>query len=160
MTMSSKEMKIGDDVNDIVSSGEADAPLAQDGMSGLDQEEQNDLVQDDTSLASGKVSYDENDLIYEEYGLTKRVDGIELSNIKVGKVHSNKCLFVADTANVSQDLHEAMLISIKAIDDGGNVRDKFTGVLKELAKGESGKLKVQVLADITYAVDFEFEVLE
>lgn len=113
-----------------------------------------------TNLETLENSYKEEELTYKEYAMVKKVENVELSNIKVGKVHNSKCLLIADTKNISNDLQNSKIIGIKAIDEEGNVKDKFTGILKELAKGEKGKLKVQVLADITYAVDFEFEFLE
>lgn len=97
---------------------------------------------------------------YRCYELTMQVESVKLSNIKVSRINSGKCLFEAETENVSEKLWLGKIVNVSAIDENGEVKTVFNGFLDDLAGKEKGKFKTQVLSDITYAKDFKIEVVD
>lgn len=90
----------------------------------------------------------------------KKVGDIEISNIRIELVEKGKCELLADVRNTSDEFQEATNLRIKVIDENGKVDEVFGGVITELAAKEPNKFKAIALADITDAVDIEFEVIE
>lgn len=90
---------------------------------------------------------------------TKTVGNIEFSNIRINLVEENKCEFLADVKNTTQDFLNSTNIRIKVIDASGQVDEIFGGIVTELAGLEPNTFKTMVLADITDAVDVELEVI-
>lgn len=111
---------------------------------------------------NGRIEQDSNDeekIEYIEYEGTKSVGKVEFSNIQIAKIANNKCIFMADVKNTSKDFLKAEKVSISVIDQNGKVKETFGGILTELAGLEPNKFKTQVLSDISYASDFEIEVV-
>ena len=90
----------------------------------------------------------------------KTVGNIEFSNMKIGKINNSKCVFTADIKNLSDDFLKAERVSVKLIDADGEVKDSFGGVLPYLVGGETKEFKTYALADITYASDIEFVIVQ
>lgn len=116
----------------------------------------------DDGINSGEESFavsGEDGIIYKNYNLIKQVENVKLTNIKVGKVNNSKCLFEAEVENISEKFWNGQVVNISTIDESGEVKEIFNGFLDDLAGLEKGKFKTQVLSDITYAKDFEIEVV-
>ena len=90
----------------------------------------------------------------------KTIDDIEFSNIKIGKINDTKCVVTADVKNLSKEFSKAKNVSIKVINENGEVKESFGGILTELAGLEPNKFKTYVLSDITYASDIIIEVVK
>lgn len=97
---------------------------------------------------------------YRYHELTIQVESVKLSNIKVSRINSSKCLFEAETENVSEKLWLGKIVNVSALDESGEARIVFNGFLDDLAGKEKGKFKTQVLSDITYAKNFKIEVVD
>lgn len=91
---------------------------------------------------------------------TKMIGDVEFSNIIIGKISDDKCVVTADVKNLSKDFSESEKLSIKVIDEKGEVKESFGGILTELAGLEPNKFKTYVLSDITYASDLILEVVK
>lgn len=91
---------------------------------------------------------------------TKKVGNVKFSNIRIKKITGNKCEFLADVENLTEEYLKPQDVTIKIIDDSGGVDEVFAGILTELAPYEPNRFKTQVLSDITDAIDVEIEVEE
>ena len=91
---------------------------------------------------------------------TKKVGNVEFSNIRIKKITGNKCEFIADVENLTDEYLKPQDVTIKVIDSSNEVDEIFAGILTELAPYEPNRFKTQVLSDITDATDVEIEVEE
>lgn len=91
---------------------------------------------------------------------TKKVGDVEFKNIRIKKIERSKCEFLADVENKTEEHLKPQDVTIKVIDDSGEVDEIFAGILTELAPYEPNKFKTQVLSDITDVIDVEIEVKE
>lgn len=91
---------------------------------------------------------------------TKKVGNVEFSNIRIKKITGNKCEFLTDVENLTEEYLKPQDVTIKVIDSSKEVDEIFAGILTELAPYEPNRFKTQVLSDITDAVDVEIEVEE
>ncbi len=103
---------------------------------------------------------DNNDTVMEYVNVSgvQKLGNVEFSNMKIGKIDSGKCTFTADVKNTSEEYSKAESLSIKALNESGEVQDVFGGILTDLAGLESSKFKTYVLEDITYASDVKIEI--
>ena len=103
----------------------------------------------------GRLENNDTVVEYKSIDGIKRIDDIEFSNIKIGKISDTKCVLTADVKNLSKEFSKAKNVSVKVIDANGEVKESFGGILTDLAGLEPNKFKTYVLADVTYASDIE-----
>lgn len=103
---------------------------------------------------------DNNDTVTEYVNVpgVQKLGNVEIYNMKIGKIDSGKCTFIADVTNTSEEYSKAESLSIKVLDENGEVKDSFGGILTDLAGLETSKFKTYVLEDITYASDVKIEI--
>ena len=108
----------------------------------------------------GRLDNDDTPKEFKNIAGTKMIGDVEFSNITIGKISDNKCVVTADVKNLSKEFSEAERLSIKVLDENGEVKESFGGILTELAGLEPNQFKTYVLADITYASDVILEVVK
>lgn len=88
------------------------------------------------------------------------IDGIKFSNYRVNPIGINKCEFIADVKNLTENYSKARNVRIKIINSSGDVEDIFAGILTELAPYEPNIFKTQLLSKIDESTIIEIEIVE
>ena len=91
---------------------------------------------------------------------TKTIEDIEISNIQIKKIETNKYRFSSDVKNLTDKFLESKNIENRALNEKGEVTEVFGGIISKLSAYEPYQFVTYVLADISDATDFEFVEIE
>ena len=89
----------------------------------------------------------------EELQKTKKVNGLEISNIQLRETGGITTLLADVKNNTNHEIQERN-ITIEVLDKQGNVITSLNGTIDTVGAGEKVKLNVAVTADVANAYDF------
>ena len=109
---------------------------------GIEQEEYVQILQDGSKLNKS-----------EELQKTKKVNGLEISNIQLRETGGITTL-LADVKNTTGAETEDKTVKVEILDKQGNVITRLLGPIDSIPSGGTVKLNVAVTADVANAYDF------
>ena len=101
----------------------------------------------------------QNEINYKYIFGSVTIDGIEFSNYRVNPIGINKCEFITDVKNLTENYSKARNIRVKIINASGDVQDIFGGILTELAPYEPNIFKTQLLSKIDEDASIVIEIV-
>jgi len=87
---------------------------------------------------------------------TKRLDGLEISNIQL-TYKNGMCILLADIVNTTNQDISLTPINLKLYDEQRNVLETLDGLISETKAGEKTQLNIGVSNDFANAYDFTIE---
>ena len=90
----------------------------------------------------------------EELQKTKKVDGLEITNIQLREIGGITTL-LADVTNTTQSAVKSKIISIDILDKTGNKITTVRGIIDNVEAGAKVQLNASVTADVANAYDFK-----
>lgn len=93
----------------------------------------------------------------EKLNKTKILDNLEISNIHLTTSDKGVTTLLANITNKGSVSTTLKIITIKILDENGNILEEIDGVITALNVGESTQLNIGITKDYSNAYDFEIE---